>query len=626
MKAESGMRKVAVLLCVSMAILFPLSGFQPLGAQCGVKVKQADMAAYKEAVDLHRHKRYTEAGQKMRKVAGRNPKAADPQYWLGMNGVRNGFNTAAIRKHFTRCIELCPNYPNAVAHYYMAVIHYTDRRYDEAVAELNTYFQMAAGTNDPEVLSVYDEASNYLYWCEFLGEAELNKAPFEPRLVQGVSSERDEMLPFLAHDGQTFYYLRNVPVRRERTFYARQLEETHWQLYSSRLIDSLFSAGAPLPSPFNSGDPEGGVSVTADGNELYFSIIHTEKGYANSDIYCARRKEGRWQKPAACSRQVNGERSWESQPTVSPDGQTLVFASNRAGGHGGTDLWRCHRLPNGDWSRAENLGDNVNTVADERFPFLAADGHTLYFISNGWQGFGGFDFYFTNLLDVGGNRPTNLGLPINTEGDELSFGVTPDGHKAYYSGRTDSSRSADIVMFDLYPAARPEPMRLCRIDVLDRTGQPLRFEARLASGAVYRGEGQLCIMLSMRYDNLLTIYADSAGLLPEMLMLTASDVARGRMGEGVTLVPAEVGSVVPLTVNFLSGSRLADDAEQLLDAYAAFLLANPRMHVAVECPKYTDAKAIYNYFVGKKKLRAERFSIESGSGVARPQMRVTANQ
>jgi Tol biopolymer transport system component len=155
-----------------------------------------------------------------------------------------------------------------------------------------------------------------------------------------------------------------------------------------------------LPAPFNSGDPEGGVSLTADGRELYFSIIRTVAGYANSDVYCVRRVDGVWQQPDALGPQVNGDRTWESQPTVSPDGRTLIFASNRKGGQGGIDLWRCHRLKNGDWSRAENLGPAVNTAGNERLPFIHADSKTLYFASNGWQGFGGYDMYFINLTDT----------------------------------------------------------------------------------------------------------------------------------------------------------------------------------------------------------------------------------
>ena len=126
------------------------------------------------------HHHYREASQQLRRVAQRNPKAADPQFWLGMLAVDNGFNVSGIRKYFTKCIDLCPNYPNALAHYYMGMIHYTDERYEEATAELETYFRMANNCDDKAQTAVYEEASAYLHWSRFLAEASPQYGAFRP--------------------------------------------------------------------------------------------------------------------------------------------------------------------------------------------------------------------------------------------------------------------------------------------------------------------------------------------------------------------------------------------------------------------------------------------------------------
>ena len=554
----------------------------------GVKIKPGDETAYSKALNEYGQRHYREAAQLMRRVAGRNPKAADPQFWLGMTAVKDGFNVTAIRRYFGRCIELEPDYSNPLAHYYMALIHYTDERYDDAVTELNKYFSLADGSQDKAVNAVYEDASNYLYWSQFLAEAVLNAAPFDPQRVEGVSSLKyNEMLPFLTADGRTLYYLREVPASTERTFYARELERKQWRLYSSkRMNDTAFSKGVELPAPFNSGDPEGGVSVTADGTELYYSIIRNSGGYANSDIYCARRDRatGRWT-VENCGPQVNGDRSWESQPTVSADGKTLLFASNRKGGQGGIDLWRCHRLKNGDWSRAENLGSGINTDGNEKAPFLAADGRTLYFLSDGWQGFGGYDVYFANLSDLYGNRPTNLGLPINTEADELSFGVSADGRKAYFSGRLEGSRSSDILMFDLYPAARPEPMRLCRMKMLSA-----------------KGERDTTMMLSEQYVNVVTL-ADE-GLLPAIRCGKARDLDGKKVAMNDSIAALDLLDM------------------QVVDALAAWLLEHPRVHLSVECPKQADAQAALARLRGKG-LRAERLMARGGTDIPAPRIKLT---
>ena len=229
-------------------------------------------------------------------------------------------------------------------------------------------------------------------------------------------------------------------------------------------------------------------------------------------------------------------------------------------------------------------------------PFLAADGHTLYFLSNGWQGFGGYDVYFTNLNDTYGNRPTNLGLPINTEDDEASFGVTPDGRRAYFAGRTDGSRSTDILVFDLYPAARPEAMSLRRM--------------KIVHGAVTR---DTVMMLADQGVNVVTI--SDEGALPAILCAKAR-----QMPARVTLQD----SVMPLDVTFLTGSRLTAEGEQVTDALAQWLMSHPRVHISVECPKYTDAKTVYDRLRGKG-LRAERLAYRGGTDIKRPQITLNNN-
>lgn len=589
-----GIRKVESRKCATLSALrflflfFPLlaSSFATLDAQCGVKVAPADAKAYREALALYEGRDYRGAAQHMRRVAGRNPKAADPQFWLGMTAVKDGFNTTGIRRYFTRCIELCPAYPNPLAHYYMGVVHYTDERYDDAVAELNQYFDLANGSTDRAVGAVYEEASNYLYWSQFLAEATLNMAPFDPQPLAGVSSKHDEMLPFITVDGREAYYLRQMPEDQGPTVYHREIVRREWRLCCSRWRDTAFDRGIPLPPPFNSGAPEGGVSLTADGSELYYSVIHNVNGYANSDIYRVRRVAGRWQQPEALGQQVNSDRSWESQPTVSADGRTLIFASNRKGGQGGIDLWRCHRLPNGDWSRAENLGSNINTAGNEKAPFLAADGRTLYFLSDGWQGFGGYDVYFSNLADPYGNRPTNLGLPINTDADEVSFGVTADGRRAYFGGRMEGSRSADILVFDLYPAARPEPMALRNVKV-----------------ASPRGTTDTLLVLSEQYSSVLVL-ADSLSL-PSIRCGRARDI-----GPAVSLND----TLVPLQASMLPGSRLDPDGELVVDALAQWLTAHPRVHIAVESPRSTDARAVVERLRAKG-IRPDRLTYRGGTDI-----------
>ena len=562
--------------------------FWTAGQDCGVKVKANDQKTYDQALELYGQQYYTDASKLMRRVAQRNPKAADPQFWLGMLAVDNGFNITGIRKYFTKCISLCEDYPDARAHYYMGMIHYTDERYEEATTEFNRYFQLANGSDRREWTALYEEASAYLHWSQFLADAELHRVPFDPEPLRGVSSKRNEDLPYLTPDRRRCYYLRELPAKRDRTnFYTSTTEKTVWKLFYSDWSDkdSAFDSGHELPAPFNQGSSEGAVSTTADGEELYFARM--TKG--NSDIYCAKWEErsGKW-KVERLGNGINGDGTWESQPSVSVDGRWLLFASNRQGGQGGSDLWRCHRLSNGDWSRPENLGSRVNTEGNEKFPFLHADGHTLYFVSDGWQGFGGYDVYFIDLR--GDSYPTNLGLPINSEDDNLSFGVTTDGHQAYFPGRVASSRSKDILFFDLDPAARPEPMRLCEIKMDTEKGLP-------------NGPRDTLLMLSEKNTNVVTFAVD--GHLPTIRCGKARDLDR----------------IYIMISDSVSRMDLSDP--RVLDALAAWLIEHPRVHLSLECPKTDDAKAAYNYLTREKKLRTERLTYRGGTAIETKQIKLT---
>ena len=609
------MYKMKLLSCTpwhslhSLALLFFLFPLT-LQAQCDVKVKAADQKSYDEALALYGERQYSEASKLMRRVAQHNPKSADPQFWLGMMSVNNGFNITGIRKYFTKCVELCENYPDALAHYYMGMIHYTDERYEEATAEFNRYFQLANNSERKEWTAVYEEASAYLHWSQFLADAELHRVPFDPVPLRGVSSKRNEDLPFLTPDGQRCYYLREMPSKKDRTsFYTSTTAKTLWKLFYSDWSDkdSAFDSGHELPAPFNQGASEGAISTTADGKELYFARMEGN----NSDIYCAKWSEdnGKWV-VEKLGNGINGDRTWESQPSVSADGHWLLFASNRPGGQGGSDLWRCHRLANGDWSRPHNLGARVNTTGNEKFPFLHADGHTLYFVSDGWQGFGGYDVYFIDLDADDGSYPTNLGLPINSEDDNLSFGVSADGLHAYFPGHVSSSSSKDILYFDLYPSARPEPMRLWRMQVTDTLGRPLLATVKMGNTEWTVENGTVCLMVSERYDNILTIEAE--GYMPCFFRLRAKDVAHSRIGEGASLVPMSKNACSPIDLT---------DSDVLL-ALAKWLIDNPRIRIVVEGPTKAIVEEAYATLRLKGGLRPDRMDYRSGTDITRKQIRL----
>lgn len=502
------------------------------------KMKASDAERMERAIQDYNKKRYLKSADQLHRLSQLYPDNPDIFFYLGLNAVKRNFNAVGIRRYFTKVIQLAPAYPDAVAHFYMGVIHYTDEQFDQAVDQFNQYFTLANSHGTPESDALYMEASNYLYWSQFLAEAYRHIAPYNPRVVTGVSSPDDELLPFFTHDGSQCFFLRYTSMPSPSTPHNNELQTKQLKLFSATRRNETFSDARILPAPFNQGDPEGGVSVTADNRQLFYSVIRRFRGYNNSDIYLSRFDGTRWTPVVNLGDSVNGPDCWDSQPSVTPDGNTLYFASNRKGGLGGTDIWRCRRKADGSWSRPVNLGSAVNTPDNEKCPFIHADGHTLFFSSDGRQGFGGYDLYVIDLDQDTVTRPTNLGLPFNTEEDDITFGVFPEGNRAYYAGRTDSSDrmgGTDVLTFDLYPAARPEAMTLLRGQVSAPDGTPLQATVTVKHGSrnamAYTADstGTFAILVSQQRPNTVTLAA------PDHRTVTLSDTQLRQSPLTVTL-------------------------------------------------------------------------------------------
>ena len=178
---------------------------------------------------------------------------------------------------------------------------------------------------------------------------------------------------------------------------------------------------------------EGTCTISADGRKLIFTSCAGRAGYGSCDLFESKRVGDKWSVPKNLGIGVNSA-EWESQPSLSADGRTLYFVSDRRGGYGRRDIWMSTLNDQGIWTRAKNLGQPINTPFDEISPFIHVSNRTLYFASNGLTGFGGYDiFYSERDTSIRWNQPRNIGPPVNTHEDQFSLFITADGEKGYYS-------------------------------------------------------------------------------------------------------------------------------------------------------------------------------------------------
>lgn len=241
--------------------------------------------------------------------------------------------------------------------------------------------------------------------------------------------------------------------KRYKADAGSHLEE---KVFVATRYDSLWSLPRLM---FEGFENVGAVNVSSDGNEIYFSASDWADGYGSCDIYCIRLINGRWSRPVNV-RAVNTS-GWESQPCLDAEGRQLFFVRSTKG-RASSDIFVSYRQDDGSWGKAERLNSNVNTSGNEMAPFLHHDGQTLYFASDTHNGMGGYDLFMSRKDSDGEwSEITNLGYPLNTEGDEINIVVAPDAKMAFISAKRDEGFGAyDIYSFELDERFRPEPVDL----------------------------------------------------------------------------------------------------------------------------------------------------------------------
>ena len=241
----------------------------------------------------------------------------------------------------------------------------------------------------------------------------------------------------------------------------------------------------------SSAEEVGAATVTPDGNYMIFAAYkwesesNTLRGEGRTDLYSAEKRGGIWTNVQNLGAVINSP-YWDSQPSLSADGQRLFFASDRPGGVGGTDIYVSRRTATG-WDAPRNVGSVINTIGNEMAPVISPDGGRLFFSSNGHGGAGGYDLFTTdegNPFDDNWTNITNLGTPINSAADEHYFFPEPNTKNGYIS----SNRDGDFDIYLAYPNPFPPSAQAVVFGKVmdDRTRKPI--EASVTVSDLETGE------------------------------------------------------------------------------------------------------------------------------------------
>jgi outer membrane protein OmpA-like peptidoglycan-associated protein/Tol biopolymer transport system component len=379
---------------------------------------------------------YVDAAREYEKLAEKGKADGYVYRQLG-DAYYNMFNPEQASRWYALAIKTDQD---AETHYRYAQMLKAQGQYDAANAQMRTFAQKAPQD---------DRAKAFMAEPNYVPKLLAKDKLYDLKALEGVNSEKSDFGPVL-HQGKLYFTSARNGARKEYGWN----EEPFLDIYSADYNPDGTLTNAAAVAGLNSQYHDGPVSITADGQTLYFaSDSFREKDFerdkknrlklGRNNLYRATKDGERWTNITRLPFSTNDHST--ANPSISRDGKTLYFSSDMPGGKGGVDIWRVAVNPDGSFGTPENLGTGVNTPGNESFPFIADDNKTLFFASSGRQGLGGLDVF---KADLSGNSPAqNLGKPVNTEKDDFSFTYDAEKDMGFFA----SNRNGNDDIFGATP-------------------------------------------------------------------------------------------------------------------------------------------------------------------------------
>ncbi|MCX6220562.1 MAG: OmpA family protein [Bacteroidia bacterium] len=490
---------------------------------------------------------------------------------------------------------------------FLAELLYKKGEYVEALSRMEHFALLKRSLNPEERL--------LLASCRFSVEAVKHPVAFRPTDPgDSINTSAEEYWPSLNAEANGLVFTR----LETRDKYGLKIFKPQEDFYLSKHDSSGWSKAVPLGYPINTDENEGAQTLSADGRLLIFTGCGRPDGIGSCDLYISINKNGKWTIPLNMGEPVNSG-AWESQPSLSADGETLLFVSSRKAGKGKKDIWKAEKIgvsPDGipQFGNVSNVAE-LNTAGNDISPFLHADGKTLFFASDGRPGLGGTDLYLTRMVDGKYSVPVNLGYPINTNRNEEGLVVEISGEKAWFTSDRNPAKGRDILFFTLHDSLRPDPVSYLKGEVTDaKTGKKIVAEIVLTNlltnkivckitDAENDGTFLVCLPSGQNYG--LSISRKGYLFSSENIPLL-SGFTKDRPRElKVRLQPIVSGASTTLkNIFFETNSWVLQAASQSqLDEMAQFMKMNPS--VSMEVVGHTDKVGTEAYNLSLSQKRAE---------------------
>jgi len=505
------------------------------------------------------------------------------------------------RKEYTNILKNHPNY-NSNIYYSLGVLSEKQNKLKDAFS----YYKLFLDKSNKKGKRV-SIAKMKIRNLPFIIKAKNNPIAFDPiPMNSAINSNLSEYLPTLSGDNKEIIFTRRI--HGQEDFYRSKFENGNWQK-AEPIIE------------LNTNSNEGVHTLTSDGKTLIFTLCDKRKTFGSCDLFLSRKKNNLWSEPINLGKTINSP-YWDSQPSISSDGKTLFFSSNRPGGFGGKDIWVSYWKDNNKWTKPIPLDSTINTKNDEQTPFIHADNTTLYFTSNGHPGMGGTDLYYSNKENGKWTHATNLGYPINTKYDEGALFVSLDGKYGYFSvdRKTKDNKNIDIYYFELPEIIKPKPVTYVKGIVLDSKNEnALNAKITLFDNntgqeiqSLYTNEDTFFIALPSGIDYNMSVKKQGYAFYSNRFVLSDSNTVFDPLKIVIKMIPFDnknnITSYKPIVLKNIffesNSSKLNTDKSKIeLDNLYKLLSSNPR--IKIEIIGHTDNVGDDDFNLKLSKQRAE---------------------
>ena len=497
--------------------------------------------------------------------------------------------------------------------------------------------------NQIDAIGISNDAKPIDISISYFGEENLSKQRIE--LGNNLNSYAAELIPIISADGNEMYFTRT-------SYHANKGNDKKSDVwYSKKDSTGKFQKPINLDYPINNEHSNFALSLSQDGNVLLLGNVYNADGSMGKGLSYSRKIGKNWIFPQELNIESLVNESKSSSYAFGSNGKTLLMSIQNQESHGGLDLYVSFLNDNGTWTKPMNLGDDINTAANEGTPFLSADGKTLFFSSSGYPGYGGQDLFYSKRLTEDWTQwsyPVNLGSSINSKGWDLYFTINAKGDEAYFVSTYNSRGREDIFKIELPSNYKPGNVRLVQGRVLDsETQKPIAAKIiyeRLSDGkelGIARTNdetGEFKIALSLGENYVLLVEADKFISISKNLDLTdENDFQTTNLD--LFLAPLRIGQIVQLNNIFFefASHELIEKSHSELDRVVKLMKKYPE--IKIEISGHTDnigkkernqklskrrAQSVTDYLI--KNGISESRIITKGFGVSRPLVKGDSEQ